>query len=184
MEESDLELVGRIRRGDATAFTRVVDRYSDDLYALGYSLMGSEADARDVVQETLLGAFRRIGSFEGRSSLKTWLLRILFNQASKARRSRKLRRTLSLTGPDGAPAEGDRELRQRSPAASVEAREDVAQMLEALPQDYRRVIVLRELEQLSYQEIGDVLGIPIGTVESRLYRARQELKRRFEGYLS
>src|SRR5258705_438779 len=88
---SDDELVPRLRRGDAEAFRLLVDRFGDDLFRLACSTLGGEADAYDLVQETLVGAFRGIARFDGRSSLRTWLLRILFNQASKAKRSRRLR---------------------------------------------------------------------------------------------
>jgi RNA polymerase sigma-70 factor (ECF subfamily) len=145
--------------------------------------MGNATDAEDVLQEALLGAFRRLGAFEGRSSVKTWLVRILLNHASKFRRSRRIRRTSSLPdeiGPDDGHASG---LDTGSPAAIVESRIDLDAMLAVLSPEHREVIVLRELQQMSYEEIATALKIPRGTVESRLHRARQELRRRYAGYL-
>ena len=176
---TDTELLRAIRGGDEAAFHELVDRHSENLYALAYSLLGSRSDAEDAVQETFLGAFRRAASFEGRSSLKTWLVRILVNQAYKTRRSRKVRRADSLDA--GQP--DDNRLRIRSSGAAVESAIDVEAMLSTLSPEHREVIVLRELEGFTYEEMAAALGVPVGTIESRLYRARQELKQKFVGYL-
>lgn len=187
--DSDAALLAGLRAGDPTAQRVLVDRHARTLYALAYSLVGNAADAEDVVQETFLGAIRRIDAFEGRASLKTWLSRILVNQASKLRRSRAIRRMapLDVTGAGhdapnevAPPATPD----NATPAARVEQRADVNAMLDALSPDHREVIVLRELQGLSYEEIAAALGVPRGTVESRLHRARNELRRRFSEYLS
>jgi RNA polymerase sigma-70 factor (ECF subfamily) len=105
------------------------------------------------------------------------------NHASKFRRSKKVRRTDPLPDQLG-PRSGDESYAASSPAAAVESKVDVMQMLQTLSIEHREVIVLRELQQMSYEEISEALRIPRGTVESRLHRARQELKRRYEGYLS
>ena len=184
MQANDAELVHRIRGGDESAFRELVNRYGDSLYGLACSVLGNAADADEVLQETFLGAFRRLGAFEGRSSVKTWLVRILLNHASKLRRSRRVRRAGSLPeqlGPNDNDGGGPQ---TTSPAAIVESRLDLNAMLAVLSPDHREVIVLRELQQMSYDEIAAALRIPRGTVESRLHRARQELKRRFAGYLS
>jgi RNA polymerase sigma-70 factor (ECF subfamily) len=183
LQQNDAELVRRIRGGDEAAFQELVNRHSDGLYRMACSVLDSRADAEDVLQETFLGAFNRLSAFEGRSSVKTWLVRILLNHASKLRRSKRVRRAESL--PDQvAPRSGDEKYAAMSPAAAVESRVDVNEMLRTLSDEHREVIVLRELQQMSYDEIADTLKIPRGTVESRLHRARQELKRRYEGYLT
>ena len=182
------DLVRRLRAGDGEAFRELVKRFSGDLYGLAYSLMGNAADAEDVVQQALVGAVRGIASFEGRSSLKTWLFTILSNQAGKARRSRKLRQATPLDAAGEAADAGARGAARttpadtRSPAGSADVRMDVSAMLDALAPDHRDVIVLREIEQLSYEEIAVALGIPRGTVESRLFRARRFLRERFPAY--
>lgn len=185
MPTTEDELLPRLRRGDADAFRLLVDRFGDDLFRLARSTMGGEADAGDVVQETLVGAFRGIGNFDGRSSLRTWLMRILFNQASKAKRSRRLRQAVPLHAVDGsagAPHDADRTLLQAPPQPSIDAHIDVTAMLQTLSDEHRRVLVLREIQRLSYAEIAETLDVPVGTVESRLHRARQELLRRFPQY--
>jgi RNA polymerase sigma-70 factor, ECF subfamily len=183
LQVTDTELVRRIRAGDEAAFGELVNRHADGLYRMAYSVMGSAADAEDILQETFLGAFNRLSAFEGRSSVKTWLVRILLNHASKLRRSRRVRKADSLPEQLG-PASGDEKYAAASPAAAVQSRVDVQQMLQSLSPEHREVIVLRELQQMSYDEIAEALRIPRGTVESRLHRARHELKRRYEGYLT
>jgi RNA polymerase sigma-70 factor (ECF subfamily) len=190
----DFQLIQRIRRGEAAAFEDLVDRYGDDLFGLAFSLVGNRADAEDVLQQALLGAYRRIDSFEGRSSLKTWLVRILVNQASKARRSRRVRRSIPLDagrgdgrgdgrGEGGNGANGV--VVTTGPAtAAVDSRLDLLAMLEELSPDHREILLLRETQQLSYDEIAEALGVPRGTVESRLFRARQELRRKFANYFA
>ena len=191
LQVTDSELVERIRSGEEAAFHEVVGRYSGEMYGLAFSLVGNAADAEDVVQQALLGAFQRIHSFENRSSLKTWLVSIVVNQSSKARRSQRVRRAVSLDGDgdaasgEAARAGGDGDggaLGVRPPAAAVDSRADVATMLGTLSPEYRDVIVLRELQRMSYDEIAQSLQIPRGTVESRLFRARRELRKKFEGY--
>ena len=184
-QETQDDLLPRLRRGDADAFRLLVDRFGDDLFRLACANLGSEADAADLVQETLVGAFRGIGSFDGRSSLRTWLLRILFNQASKARRSRRVRHAVPLHAVDGSAGTGrdaDRTMVQAPPQPAVDARLDALAMLRTLSNEHREILVLREIQRLSYGEIAEALNLPVGTVESRLYRARQELLRRFPQY--
>lgn len=183
MRVADSELLGRAQRGDNAAFNELVDRYARGLFRLAFSLVGNVADAEDVVQETLLGVFRRSKSFEGRSSVKTWLFRVLIRQTARHHRSKGRRKTLSideLTETRALP--GSREEPGRL-AREVNTRLDVGAALETLSPEHREVVVLREFEGMSYAEMAEVLAIPGGTVESRLFRARQELKKRLEGYL-
>jgi RNA polymerase sigma-70 factor (ECF subfamily) len=183
LQLSDAELVQKIRGGDEAAFRELVNRYGDTLYGLACSVMGNATDAEDVLQEALLGAFRRLGAFEGRSSVKTWLVRILLNHASKYRRSRRIRKASALPedlGPEDGEVAG---VNTASPAAIVEGKMDLDAMLAVLSPEHREVIVLRELQQMSYDEIATTLKVPRGTVESRLHRARQEMRKKFAGYL-
>ena len=158
-------------RGDEAAFHELVDRYANEMYRLAVSLVGNATDAEDVVQETFSGAFQAMPDFEGRSSVRTWLSRILVKQAAKWRRRRKVRRTVVLdaTAPGPSPEPG--------------LRIDVLGTLETLSPEHREVIALREFQGMSYEEIAEVLGVPRGTVESRLFRARQELRDRLKAYL-
>lgn len=181
MQETDPQLVERIRRGDKEAFAELVRRHADGMLAMAYALVGSRPDAEDVVQETFLVALKKIASFEGRSAVGTWLRGILVFKASRLRRSRKIRGALTLSDHDGAddPARGDSGLATRSASAAVDSRIDAMAMLDSLSQEHREIVVLRELQQYSYEEISRMLKLPIGTVESRLYRARQELRKRY-----
>ena len=175
----DTELLVQIRRGDQAAFGTLLGRHARYLYGVAHSLTGGDpADAEDLVQETLMGALT--GQFRGESSVRTWLVRILVNRAAMLRRSRSRK-------PSGAELDENRAAAHASagtsPAASVEAKLDLTTMLAALSPDHRQVIVLRELEGLSYERIAEALHLPRGTVESRLHRAREELRKRFKGYL-
>ena len=184
MHTNDLELVRRARKGDDAGFHELVDRHAGRLYALAFSLVGNAADAEDVVQETFLGALRGLRAFKGRSSVKTWLIRILVKQAARHHRSRRARDTVSLDDVSEASAAALSKHHAAGPTGELDMRMDVLATLETLSPEHRQVIVLRELQGMSYQEMAEVLRIPHGTVESRLFRARQELKGRLKGYLA
>jgi RNA polymerase sigma-70 factor (ECF subfamily) len=177
-DQSDTKLIRGLRRGEVSAFHELVDCYANRLFGLAYSMLGSAEDAEDAVQETLAGAFRAIAAFEQRSSLWTWLARILVRQVARVRRST---RSIRLTPVEIAEDESAEQMSSRHPVASplagVDAKIDVAAALAELESDHRQIIVLRELQQMSYSQISQVLGIPLGTVESRLFRARDELRK-------
>ena len=187
--DDDAALLKRFRSGDAAAFHALIDRHAGRLYGVARSLLGNTADAEDVVQETFAGAFQSAKAFRGEASVKTWLLKILVRQVARARRSRGRWRFLSLSGgaaaqsaDDANPLPGDAGPGAESTAADVDTRLDLAVMLRRLSPEHREVIVLRELQGLSYEEIAAALDVPRGTVESRLHRARRELREKFAGY--
>ena len=173
----ETELLKQFGRADPAASRMLLERHGSYLFGVAHALTGNAADAEDLVQETLLGALG--GTFRGESSLRTWLVRILTNQAGMLRR-RPWKRAghvgLDETPGPTAPATPDN-------TAGVEAKLDLSTMLAALSVEHRQVIVLRELEGLSYEEIAKALHVPRGTVESRLHRAREELRKKFRGYL-
>jgi len=173
----EIDLVRRACRGDEQAYHIIVDRYSPQLYRLAYSLVGNTADAEDVLQETLLGAFQGLARFQARSSLKTWLVRILVRQAGRCRQRRARHRTMALDAAEvGERTPG-------SPDPEQGAHMDLTDALEALAPLHREVIMLREIQGFSYEEIATALGVPRGTVESRLFRARRVLRDRLKDYL-
>lgn len=185
---SDVEPAAKPRTVDPADLQALVMSHSRELYGLAYSLTGNAADAEDVVQQALVGALRGLASYQGRSSLKTWLYTIVINQASKTRRSLRLRRAGPLEAgeiPDSA-ARGSAKGASHggSSTAMVDHQMDVSTMLEALSHEHREVMVLREMHQMSYEEIAEALSIPRGTVESRLFRARRFLREKFSSYLS
>lgn len=179
MQPTDLELVRKAARGDGDAFHALVDRHAAGLFQLAASLSAGRADAEDVVQETFIGAFQGLKRFDGRASVKTWLKRILVRQAARAwNRSKRSRGALPLElAEDTAPQK-----QSMSATALVDRRIDIAGVLGTLAPDHREVIVMREFQDMSYIEMADVLGIPQGTVESRLHRARADLRKRLEEY--
>jgi len=178
VEESDDQLVRRAAHGDQGAFCALADRYAVYLFRVARSLVGDDTDAEDVVQQTLTGAFRGLAGFRGRASVKTWLTGIAVRQAAKWRQSRLRSKAVSIDAVDGT-IEGSG---VRPATAAVDSRIDVATILAKLPPEYRQVLVLRELEGMSYEEIANALSIPRGTVESRLHRARLKLKSLLKGY--
>jgi RNA polymerase sigma-70 factor (ECF subfamily) len=179
IREEDLALARRAAAGDRAALHVVVDRHAKDLFRLARGLCPTVADAEEVVQETLIAVFRKIGTFDGRAALLTWMSRILIRRARKLGRQRSRRTTVSL----------DETLDLRRRGANLEAtttgqdsRLDLAEALPHLSPEYREVIVLRELKGMSYADIAATLGIPQGTVESRIFRARSELRERLRAY--
>jgi RNA polymerase sigma-70 factor (ECF subfamily) len=181
----DAELLRAVGHGDEKAFATLVDRHAPYLFGVAHGLTGGNAaDAEDLVQETLLAALN--GKFRGESAVRTWLVAILVKKAAMLRRSAGRRGPhLSLAG-GASDKSGSREIEVpvRSEASSTEAKLDLTAMLQTLTPGHRAVIVLRELEGMSYEEMAAALGVPRGTVESRLHRAREELRKRYAGYLS
>jgi len=167
----DAELARRIAHGSRQAFRALVDRHGPYLYGVARAIAGSAEDAEDAVQEAFVAALT--SRFRGESAVRTWLVKILVRRIGMMRRARRLRGREPL--PQDLPAP------QRA-ADSSEARLDVAQMLQSLSPEHREVIVLREIEQMSYEQMAEALGVPRGTVESRLHRARAALRRQYRGY--
>jgi RNA polymerase sigma-70 factor (ECF subfamily) len=169
----DRELLRSAAAGDAAAFHALVDLHAARLYRLAVSLIGNRTDAEDVLQESFVGVFRGLRKFEARSSVKTWMTKILVVQVAKWRRDRK----------GGATELISRDISAEESVAAIGDRIDLYAAIAQLSEDHREVIVLRELEQLSYEEIASVLEVPRGTVESRLHRAREELRKKLKAYL-
>jgi RNA polymerase sigma-70 factor (ECF subfamily) len=171
----DEALLERARRGDSGAFTTLVERYQDELYTMALRLLGAPADAADVVQETFLRAYMRLPQLHA-LSMRAWLFRVAINAARDVQRRQVRRPTAPLEDREGKvldlPAPG------LGPEAAAEARERAAVIrtaLAGLPADHRVAVVLRDVNQLSYEEIAEVLRIPLGTVKSRISRARLRL---------
>ena len=154
---TDMELVRRVRRGDDAAFGRIVDAHGAQLYLIARSMLGNREDAEDVVQDTFVAAFGGLGGFQGRSSVKTWLTRILVNNVLNLRRRMRVRKTLRLDDAgeqsDGGPAD-------RQYTDSSDVRMDFLSVLGQLPDEQRTVVLLREIQGLTYDEIAAALGIP------------------------
>ncbi len=174
----DVELLRRINHGQQAAFRALVDRHARYLYGIAFSLTGQAADAEDVVQETFIAVVN--SKFRGESAVRTWLVQILVRRAAMLRRSK---RRAAASIESGALSDASAMPARSSGHAGSDARLDLAVMLEQLSPEHRQVIVLREIEGMSYEQMAAALRVPRGTVESRLHRARNELRGRFSGYL-
>lgn len=182
VRQGDHDLAERAGRGDRAAFHTIVDLYAHDLFRLARSLSPTADDADDIVQETLIAAFRGLAKFDGRSSLKTWLSRIAMKRAAKAwHKNRRSRMSVSLDAAADATGLEPR-LATGSADGRVDQRLDLMEMLPTLTPEYREVVVLREVQGMSYAEIASTLGLPQGTVESRLHRGRCELREKLAAY--
>lgn len=171
------KLISQAQRGDQAAFEQLLDRYEKTVYHQALRLVGSPEDAADVTQEVFFKVWRHLPSFRGESSFATWLYRLTDNAAlDLLRREKKRRGESSLDDEEGAsflPADPS-----PSPQQTVERKElrqAVAEGLAQLSEEHRRILVLREINGLSYEQIGDILDLSPGTVKSRMARARTAL---------
>lgn len=180
VELDDLALVERCRAGDVAAFEPLVEKYRQRVYRLAYNVLRDTEDAWDVAQEAFIRAYQALPSFRGQSAFYTWLFRITMNVASDRARQRAARgRAFGTERVE--EEEWDRTLVDQSEApddsaARAEDRRRIEQALESLPERHRTIIMLSDLQGLSYREIAEVLGIPMGTVMSRLHNARRRLR--------
>jgi len=179
----DVQLVEEALSGNALSFQLLVERYQERIFALARRYTKSAVEVEDIAQDTFLKAYRRLETFQRQSSFSTWLYRIAVNTALDflKRMGRSPVRAVEDPELTAEPARGQAGsgVHVDAPEARLQ-REEIARVthavLEELPEIFRTVLVLRELEQLSYQEMAEVLGISIGTVESRLFRARARFK--------
>jgi RNA polymerase sigma-70 factor (ECF subfamily) len=174
---SDGEIIDRVRAGQTGAFADLVRRHQDRVYGMALRATGKPEDAEDLAQEVFLSVFRGLESFKGDAKFTTWLYRIAWNRcADWLRRNRKPgRRTTQLEEADDL-ADG-----RSDPAAEVLGEDDRLRMrraLDGLDDRYRSVVELSCIQGLSYAEVGTALGLPVKTVETRLYRARKLLRER------
>jgi RNA polymerase sigma-70 factor (ECF subfamily) len=179
---SDEELVEEFQRGDRYAFDVLVGRWDRKIQGAIYRIMGPEEDARDLSQETLLKAYRALGSFKKEARFSSWLYQIALNVCRDRMRRRKARPQVSLDemmeAGEIAPLG-----RGPNPLELIEARDlsrTVAAAVESLPPEQREVIVLKEYQGLTFLEIAQALDVPISTVKTRLYRGLGQLRQRLE----
>jgi RNA polymerase sigma-70 factor, ECF subfamily len=168
-DASDPTLVHRFQGGEEGAFVELVRRHERRVYNLAYRVLGRTEDARDATQEAFLAAYRHLGRFRGDAAFSTWMHRIAVNVCYDALRRRREVTTLDGTPPDLLPGPDH--------AERVAAVADVQRALLEIPADYRVVVVLHELQDLPVEEIAEALGVPVGTVKSRLFRGRAALGR-------
>lgn len=175
---NDEELVARSRKGDKDSYRQLVERYQGRLFSCAFDILKSREDAEDVVQEALVKAYLSLNEFQGKSSFYTWLYRIVYNMSIDYRR-RTNRRGGAPLEFDEAKASEETGNYGTNPADSVLRKQQskkIREVLSEISEEHRRVIVLRELEGMSYEEIANVVGISRGTVMSRLHYARKKLQ--------
>ena len=184
MSTEDQLLIQRVRSGQSEAFGELVSRHQRRLVRTLRTLLGSAEDALDVAQDAFLQAFLKIESFRGESAFYSWLFRIAWNAAATLKRKQRVRSSASLdaireqsgTEPDDSHPSSD-------PSQSLQTTEDrqlLRQALDELGEDYRTALVLKEIEGLPYEEIAELTHSPIGTVRSRIHRARLELRAKLD----
>ncbi|MEA1960455.1 MAG: sigma-70 family RNA polymerase sigma factor [Bacillota bacterium] len=183
---SDEQLVKKSLRGESQAFDELVEKYQHKVYSLAFRYMGNEEDAYDAAQETFIKAYRSLRTFKGDASFSTWIYRITTNVCLDEIRRRKRRiLPLSLDEPlattDGNEVE--KEIPDNSPTVDLlyeqkEFSQYIQSLLDEMKPEHKTAIILRDIMDLSYEEIAEVLHCSIGTVKSRLSRARNVLKKK------
>jgi RNA polymerase sigma-70 factor (ECF subfamily) len=180
VSDDDREAVRRVQAGDTEAFEPLVEKYKRKVFRLAYQVLRDQEEALDVAQEAFVKAFRALPAFKGDSAFYTWLFRITMNVALDRKRQRATR-VKSLGAEDVPPEEWERTAVSTDPdpedvATGVERRERIRKGLDSLSDPHRTIIILSDIEGLQYREIAEVLGIPMGTVMSRLHHARKRLR--------
>ena len=187
----ELELMAGLRQGREEAYERLITIYQQPVFNLVYRLLSDPSDTGDVVQEVFLKVFRNIHAFRGQSSLKTWIYRIALNEAHNRRRwfARHRRQEVELENEDDHSRSYQETLADTGSSPfdltlSSEAYALLEEALAALSPAFREAVVLRDMEELSYEEIADVLNISLGTVKSRILRGREALRKELLGRLN
>ncbi|HEX8116689.1 MAG TPA: sigma-70 family RNA polymerase sigma factor [Pyrinomonadaceae bacterium] len=183
---TDEQLVERALAGDGDAFGEVVRRWERKIYALAYGITGSAEEARDATQETFINAYRNLPRFRGEAQVSSWLHRIAVNQCITRQRRARVR---AETGLDEEVEAGREQFLSTagdaSPAhtsESLQRAEAVRRAVASLPQELREVVLMKEFEELTFQEIAEALQIPLSTVKSRLYTALKQLRLKLEKF--
>jgi RNA polymerase sigma-70 factor, ECF subfamily len=173
--ESDEQLVRRHLAGDPVAFSTLVKRHEARLYNVCLRILGSPEDAHDAAQDAFLTMLRKLGQFRGDAAFTTWMHRVAVNACYDMLRKKKREPTLRLIADDGENLADNPEPPGPDLAETVAGEVDVARALARVPEDFRIVLVLADVEDLAYDEIARVLDLPIGTVKSRVHRGRLAL---------
>lgn len=182
-ELPDRELVARCQRNEGRAFDELVARHQDRVFSAVSRFCGNVEDAADIVQRAFINAFRKIGDFKGDSAFSTWIYRIAFNQAISFRRENRRPSVSIYSKDDEKVVEPAVEENPTEKMEGEETRKKVQQALDLLEEGDRQIILLKDLQGHSYDEIADIMQIPKGTVRSRLHRARLELKAKLKPYI-
>ena len=184
---TDEELIGRFQDGDVYAFDQIVHRYKDPLTNFVYNFLNNRVDAEDVVQETFLRVFRNKYLYRNIAKFSTWIYTIAGNLARTELRRRKRKRIMSISKMGYEGKDFDLPSTGLTPEKEVDGdikEELIRKEIEALPVRFKEVILLRDIEEFSYEEISSMLKIPIGTVKSRVNRGRLRLQKKLQHLLN
>ena len=182
--DDDRSLIEAAKAGDTEAFGVLVRRYQDRLFPTALRLTGNPDDALDLLQEAFLKAYLKLGHFHGDSAFFTWLYRIAVNQAISNKRGKRPNVSLSSDPSAAADWPVDPAITDPSqPLEQAERDEQIQHALDSLSPEHRGVVVMKDIDGLRYEDIAAILGIPVGTVRSRLHRARQDLRDRLQGMI-
>ena len=178
--EQEAQIVRRVLEGDVNAFEDLVTEHEKGVYAIAQRMTGNAEDAADMTQETFIKAYNSLSSFRGDSKFSVWLYRIATNVCLDFLRSRSRKPTMSLSveDDDGEETQMDIADESQSPEQLLErglTRDAVRRGLKSLSPEYRQILLLREIQGLSYEEIAEALVLEVGTVKSRIFRARKRL---------
>lgn len=176
---TDTELVSKIKKGDMTAFDKLVEEYNKRVINIAYSLLSDREDALDAAQEVFVKVYKNIGSFRGESTVSTWIYRITKNVCTDILRKRRAA-VISLDNEDDESPRLEIADESTSPEQVAERNEKIAIVRKAiatLDENQRTLVTLYDINGLSYEEISAILKCPLGTVKSRLYRARESLRK-------
>lgn len=189
---SEEQLVAAVQRGDKAALGELLQGFQHRLFAVAYRMVSNRDDAAELTQDAMLKVIQHIDSYDGRSQISTWMIRIVMNLSISHLRKRRLRQTTSIDAPAGGFGGADSDDqgsalrmqlmddREPGPELSVEKAEMIQQLhiaLDGLEPDFKSVLVLRDLNEMDYAQIAEALEIPVGTVKSRLFRARLALRK-------
>src|SRR5687768_810998 len=180
---TDEKLVELAVSGDSEAFGEIVRRWERKIFALCFGMLGREDEARDAAQETFIAAYRNLSNFRGEAKVSSWLHRIAVNQCLTVKRRAKTRSEEFYDDESGGDEKVFVAPANRSPARTTEQIERltlVRQAVGSLPSDLRQVVVMKEFEEMTFQEISDTLELPLSTVKSRLYTALRQLRMKLE----
>lgn len=184
MDLSETELIKRCQNGDRAAFDELVRMYQGQVINIAYGMLSDREDAYDAAQEAFIKVYRNIGNFKGKSSLSTWIYRIVSNVCNDFLRKRQRGGVVvSMNGAASEDDDKDMDITDTAPTPEelVELSEEQRALriaISELSAEYREIITLSDIEQLSYEEISEVLKCPAGTVKSRLNRARNALRKK------
>jgi RNA polymerase sigma-70 factor, ECF subfamily len=193
-QDPDRELIAEFLAGNESAFNRLVLKHQQSAYNTAYGLLGNREEATEAAQDAFVRVYKNVHKFKWNASFKTWLYKIVLNLArSRYRKLKRQRQVINKSidnpqkydnGSEAAIEIPDEKMSPEKHAIDTEIREHIQAGLEALAPDFKEIMILRYVEELTYDEIAGILKINRGTVKSRIHRARQELKKVLSDYLS